>query len=86
MCLEGRIISPFVNTIQSCTWRHFRALSARVSRSHLLSKEKLPIQIREIDRVKVYNVDILEAGKGEVLQYFAPEPPRADAENRRLAD
>lgn len=44
----------------------------------LVSEEKLPIEIAEINCIKVNYVDLAEACENEVLEQFASYPTRAD--------
>ena len=44
----------------------------------LLTKEKLTIEVAEVDGVQVHDVDLAEAGKDKVLQKLAANSSRAD--------
>jgi hypothetical protein len=47
-------------------------------------KEKLPIEIADIDRIHVYDVYVLETRECQVGEYFTPKPTRADDEDLAL--
>lgn len=49
-----------------------------------LSKEELTIQVAQIDRVQVDDVDFAEAGQDEVLEELTADSACADEKNARL--
>ncbi len=51
----------------------------------LLAEEKLPVEIAEVDRIEVDNVDLAKAGENEVLEEFASDAASADHEHARLS-
>lgn len=51
-----------------------------------MSEEELPIQVTEIDGVKVDDVDFTKATEDQVLEKFAPNPSRAYHEYFGLID
>lgn len=50
----------------------------------LRAKEKLAVQVAQIYRVQVDDVNFTEAGEEEVFQQFAADATGADEENSRL--
>ena len=54
-----------------------------ISLPHLLPKQELPVQVRDVDRIQVDDLNGTEPRHREVLQEFAPEAPRADHEDLR---
>jgi hypothetical protein len=48
------------------------------------TEEKLSIEIAEVDRIQVHDVDFTEAGQDEVLEEFASDAASADHENLGL--
>lgn len=50
----------------------------------LLTKEKLPVEVAEIDGIQINNMDLAEAGEDEILQKLAANSSRADHQNARL--
>lgn len=49
-----------------------------------LSKEKLPVQIAEVYRVQVDNVNFAIAGKGKVLEKLAADSASPNEKHTRL--
>lgn len=47
----------------------------------LIAKQELSVEVAEIDRVQVGNVDFAEAGQDEVLEQFASDAASAHHEN-----
>ena len=50
----------------------------------LATKQELSVKVAEVDSVKVYNMDLPEAGEDQVLEKFASDATRADQKNARL--
>ena len=50
----------------------------------LLSKEKLPIEIAQIDSIEINDMNLTEAGEDKVLQDFTSDSTSADQEYTRL--
>ena len=50
----------------------------------LVAKQKLSVEVAEVDRVQVDDVDFAEAGQDEVLEQFASDAASAHHENARL--
>lgn len=46
----------------------------------LLAEQKLPVQVAQINRVKVNDVDLAKAGEHNVLEQFASDSAGADQE------
>lgn len=54
----------------------------RLAAPHVLHPEQeLPVQVRDVDGVKVDDVDVLHAGHGQVLEDLAAETAGADDQN-----
>lgn len=49
-----------------------------------MPEQELPVEIAEIDRVKVDDVDLAEAGENEVLEEFASYATGAYHQHARL--
>jgi hypothetical protein len=49
-----------------------------------LAEEELPVEVAEVNRIEVDNVDLPEAGKDEVLEQLASDAASADHEHARL--
>lgn len=49
-----------------------------------MAKEKLTIQVAEVNRVEVHNMDFAEAGEEKVLEQLAADTSRADQEDAGL--
>lgn len=49
-----------------------------------VSEQKLPVQVAQVDRVEVDNVDFAEAGKDKVLEELAAYSSGADHEDAGL--
>ena len=50
----------------------------------LAPKQKLPVQVAEVDGVQVDNVNLPEASQNEVLEEFATDAASADHQNASL--
>lgn len=50
----------------------------------LMPEEELPVQVAEIYRVQVYNVDLFESGEDEVLEQLAADPTGAHEQDAGL--
>ena len=50
----------------------------------LLSEKKLPIEIAEVDRIQIHDVNLAEAGENKVLEEFTANAPRTDHQNPGL--
>lgn len=50
----------------------------------LIAEEKLAIQIAQVNRIKVDDVDFAKAGKQEVLEQFAADATSAHEQYSRL--
>jgi hypothetical protein len=50
----------------------------------LMPEEELSVEIREVDRVEVDNVDFAKAGEGEVLEELASDATSSNHENAGL--
>ena len=64
----------------TCAHQRFRLLDV------LLSEEKLPIQVAEIDGVQIDDVDVAESGQDEVLEQLAADPSGADQQDACLGE
>jgi hypothetical protein len=51
-----------------------------------MAKQELPVEIREIDRVEVDNVDFPEAVQDQVLEQFAADASSSNHEQTRLGE
>lgn len=49
------------------------------------TKKELAIEIAEVDRVQIDNVDFTKAGQKEILQQLAADAPSPDEEHSRLS-
>ena len=52
----------------------------------LVSEEELPVQVAEIDRVEVDDVDFAEAGADEVLEELAADATGSNHQHLGLGD
>lgn len=50
-----------------------------------MPEEELSVEIREVDRVEVDDVDFAKAGEGEVLEEFASDATSSNHEHAGLA-
>jgi hypothetical protein len=50
----------------------------------LVAKQELPVEVAEVDRVQVDNVNLAEPGEDEVLEELAADAASADHEHPRL--
>lgn len=50
----------------------------------LLSEEELSIEVTEIYRIEIDNVDFTETGENKILEQFAADSAGADQEHARL--
>ena len=50
----------------------------------LLTKEKLTVEVAEVDSVQINDVNFAEAGKDEILQELTANSASADHQNTRL--
>lgn len=50
----------------------------------LITEEKLAVEVAEVDRVKINDVNLAEAGEDKVLQELAADSSRADHQDARL--
>ena len=51
-----------------------------------MSEQELAIQIAEIDRIQIYDMNFSKACEGEVLQQFTANSACANEKNTRLLD
>ena len=49
-----------------------------------VAEEELAVQIREVDRVEIHNVDLAEASEDEILEELAADAAGTDHEHARL--
>ena len=52
----------------------------------LLTKEKLTVEVAEVDCVQIHDVDLAKAGEDKVLQKFAANSSSTDHQNTGLVD
>lgn len=50
----------------------------------LLTKEKLTVEVAEVDSVQINDVNFAEAGKDKILQKLTANTASADHQNTRL--
>lgn len=51
----------------------------------LVSKQELPIQVAQVDRVEIDNVNFAEAGEEQVLEELTADPTCSDQQDARLS-
>jgi hypothetical protein len=50
----------------------------------LIAEQKLPVQVAEVDRVQVYNVNLAKAREHKILEQFAADAASAHHQYARL--